>query len=338
MSIRIGRPSAGTVIGTMALCVAVGGGTAVAAGSLLPDHSVHAKQLAKGAVTHSKIAGGAVTTSKLSSGAISSLSGARGPKGARGPRGFTGPVGVTGATGATGAAGATGPAGSTGSTGPAGPQGPAGPNGSLFTQISSLGGAWFDHSDGVEGTSSIDSNGVELGGTAGNNGLAPVGGSIVNAFAGIGTNMLNGLTPADLSTISYTERYTMPTDSHGLAPYFKLKLQPGDSSTCGDDDVVYNPSVQTPGLDYAGETETFNVTAPYSTVGVNNDANPTDGTYQVALHKSTNGAGHDVSNESICFAEIILGSNSAGDGAKATINNVSFAGAGIAPITYKFGS
>jgi len=296
MKHSIKRPSPALVIGSLALCVAVGGGTAVAASSALPAHSVHTKQLARHAVTTSKIANHAVGLGKLSSSAKHALRGPRGPQGARGP---------------------------------------AGPGSTI--QVSSLGGVWVAHNDGVEGTSTIDSHGIELGGSADNGGL-----SDSNDFAGVATHLLDGLTPADLSTITYTESYTMPTDSHFAAPYFKLKLQQGsDTSTCGNDDVVYNPSVQTHNLDYAGEVETFDVTAPYSTVGVNNDANPVDGPYPVAIHSASNGAGKDVSGEQICLAEIILGGGSAADNAKATIYNVTFAGvanAGLSPRSFTFGS
>jgi len=225
-----------------------------------------------------------------------------------------------------------------GPRGARGPRGHAGQNGAGSSiPVTSLGAAWVAHNDGVEGTSTIDSHGIELGGNAGNGGL-----SNKDDYAGVATHLLDGLTPADLSTISYSESYTMPTDSHFAAPYFKLKLQQGnDASTCGNDDVVYNPSVQSPDLDYAGEVETYVVTAPYSTVGVNNDANPVDGTYPVAIHSSSNGAGADVSGEKICLAEIILGGGSAADNAKATIYNVTFAGvagAGLSSRTYSFGS
>lgn len=301
MKHHLKRPSPALVIGTMALCVAVGGGTAAATSSL-PAHSVHTKQLARHAVTNSKIASHAVSLSKLTTHAKHALKGARGPAGARGARG---PAGANG----------------TGSSIP----------------VTALGAAWVAHNDGVEGTSTIDSKGVELGGNASNGGL-----SNSNDFAGVATTLFNGLTPAQLSTISYTESYTMPTDSHFAAPYFKLKLQQGsDASTCGNDDVVYNPSVQTHNLDYAGETETFDVTAPYSTVGVDNDANPVDGAYPVAIHSASNGAGKDVSGEQICLAEIILGGGSAADSAKATINSVSVAGVAgskLSSKTYLFGS
>jgi hypothetical protein len=223
--------------------------------------------------------------------------------------------------------------GDRGPVGPQGPQGPQGPSGSTTIMVSSLGSTWKNHSDGTEGNASINAQGAQLGGTGANGGLADG-----NDFAGIATNVLNGRTPADLSTITYTESYTMPSDSHDAEPYFKLKLQPAGGA-CGDDDVVYNPIVQKDNLSYAGETETFNVTAPYSTTGVNNDANPVDGAYPVAIHSASNGAGKDVSGERICLAEIILGAGGAGTAdAKATVYDVTFAGRGLPTRTYAFGS
>jgi hypothetical protein len=83
------------------------------------------------------------------------------------------------------------------------------------------------------------------------------------------------------------------------------------------------------------------VTAPFSTVGVDNDPNPVDGPYAVAIHSDSNGAAKDVSGEQICLAEIILGGGSPSDGAKATINSVTVAGvtgSGLSSKTYRFGS
>jgi hypothetical protein len=200
-----------------------------------------------------------------------------------------------------------------------------------------LGTTWVDHSDTFGDTSSMDANGIELGGPSGG-GLGSSAPNFGN-YAGVSTDVLNGFTPAELSTISYTESYTVPGNANSVAPYFKLKLQQGsDASTCGDDDVVYNPSVQSPHIAYAGETETFEMTAPYSTVGVDNDADPTDGSYPFAMHSVSNGASADVSGEQICLAEIVLGSNAAAGGAKATVDNVTFAGAGLPSRTYSFGS
>ena len=91
-------------------------------------------------------------------------------------------------------------------------------------QVVSLGASrtWMTHSDkNGDGHASINAEGAQLGG--------PNGGGLTdsaNDYAGIATNVLNGKTPADLSTISYTESYTMQPDSNRAAPYFKLKLQP----------------------------------------------------------------------------------------------------------------
>lgn len=79
-----------TVIATVALFVAIGGGTAAYAsglinGSQIKNHSIAAKKLTKSA--------------------ISSLRGQRGPAGPAGPAGPTGPQGPKGDTGSTGLTG-----------------------------------------------------------------------------------------------------------------------------------------------------------------------------------------------------------------------------------------
>jgi hypothetical protein len=81
------------VISTLCLVLLVGGGTAYAAGEMLPKNSVGSKQIKKEAVTPAKL-------SKASKAAL------------------TGPAGSAGAAGATGA---TGPQGVKGETGPIGP-------------------------------------------------------------------------------------------------------------------------------------------------------------------------------------------------------------------------
>jgi collagen triple helix repeat protein len=91
-----------TVIATVALFVAVGGGTAAYAsglidGSQIQNHSIAAK--------------------KLTRSAISSLHGERGPAGPAGPAGPTGATGATGASGPQGPQGVQGPKGDTGSPG-----------------------------------------------------------------------------------------------------------------------------------------------------------------------------------------------------------------------------
>jgi hypothetical protein len=88
------------VAATLALFVALAGGTAYAANQLGKE-SVGTKELAKGAVT----------PAKLSKGAKNSLKGATGSQGSQGPKGDAGPKGEAGPRGETGLKGETGPAG-----------------------------------------------------------------------------------------------------------------------------------------------------------------------------------------------------------------------------------
>lgn len=93
------------VAATLALFIALAGGTAYAA-EQLGKESVGSKELAKGAVT----------PTKLSKGARNSLRGAtgpQGPQGAPGAKGDTGPQGVKGDTGPAGPITGTLPAGVT---------------------------------------------------------------------------------------------------------------------------------------------------------------------------------------------------------------------------------
>jgi hypothetical protein len=77
------------VVATLALFIALAGGTAFAATQMLPKNSVGPKQLKKGAVTPSKLAKG----SKAS---LVGATGATGPRGPQGPQGLKGEVGPTG--------------------------------------------------------------------------------------------------------------------------------------------------------------------------------------------------------------------------------------------------
>jgi hypothetical protein len=118
-----------TIVATVALFAALGGGTAIASGlvsgSSIRNHSIPAKKLTHRAIL--KLRGQQGPT------------GNTGPQGPAGATGSTGKTGATGATGKTGATGAQGPAGPAGAAGPAGPQGPVGPQGPAGgVQISSL--------------------------------------------------------------------------------------------------------------------------------------------------------------------------------------------------------
>jgi hypothetical protein len=80
------------VIATLALFLALGGASAIAA-SQLGKNSVGSKQLKKNAVTAAKIKNGAVTQAKISGAAQTALKGATGPQGPVGPVGPVGPAG-----------------------------------------------------------------------------------------------------------------------------------------------------------------------------------------------------------------------------------------------------
>ena len=114
------KPSAATVIATLALFVALGG-TGYAAGVLAPN-SVGSAQIKDGAVQSSDIKDGAIGSSDIANGAIDgaaiksgsievsdltkgALKGLDGKDGAQGPAGPAGPAGATGPTGARGPAG-----------------------------------------------------------------------------------------------------------------------------------------------------------------------------------------------------------------------------------------
>jgi hypothetical protein len=83
------------VVASLALALALAGGTAYAATQVLPKNSVGTKQLKNGAVTKAKIAPGV-----LGMGA-----GATGPAGEQGATGATGPAGGPGSSGTPGAPG-----------------------------------------------------------------------------------------------------------------------------------------------------------------------------------------------------------------------------------------
>jgi hypothetical protein len=92
-----GKLTYANVIATLALFVALAGGTAFAASQMLPKNSVGPKQLRKGAVTATKLAGSA----------RHALTGAVGPRGPEGPTGPQGPSGAAGPAGGSLPAGVT---------------------------------------------------------------------------------------------------------------------------------------------------------------------------------------------------------------------------------------
>jgi hypothetical protein len=90
-----GKLTYANVISTLCLILLVGGGTAYAAGELLPKNSVGTKQLMKEAVTPAKL-------SKTSKTALKGSNGAKGADGATGPQGPKGDKGEKGEKGDTG--------------------------------------------------------------------------------------------------------------------------------------------------------------------------------------------------------------------------------------------
>src|ERR1700761_2226975 len=100
-----GKLTYANVVATLALFVALAGGTAFAASKMLPRNSVGAKQIKKEAVT----------PVKLSKASKAALTGQDGPRGATGPQGPKGERGDQGERGEKGERGEVGP-----STGPAG--------------------------------------------------------------------------------------------------------------------------------------------------------------------------------------------------------------------------
>jgi hypothetical protein len=94
-----GKLTYSNVVATMALFVALAGGTALAASQVLPKESVGSKQIKKEAVT----------PAKLSKASKATLTGPAGPKGATGAQGPKGDTGLKGDRGEPGPS--TGPAG-----------------------------------------------------------------------------------------------------------------------------------------------------------------------------------------------------------------------------------
>ena len=123
------RLSYANVTATIALLIAVGGGTALA----LNANSVTSRAIKNGQVKRADIAANAVNSAKVANGSLRIADiggglppGPQGPTGAQGPPGATGPAGPTGPPGPTGPSGPSGPTGPTGDTGPSGPTGATG--------------------------------------------------------------------------------------------------------------------------------------------------------------------------------------------------------------------
>jgi hypothetical protein len=101
-----GKLTYANVVATIALFVALAGGTAFAATQMLPKNSVGPKQLRKDAVTPAKLA--PATTTRLT--------GPKGATGSQGPKGDTGSQGPSGFTRGFQTAASTRPAGSLGTS------------------------------------------------------------------------------------------------------------------------------------------------------------------------------------------------------------------------------
>jgi hypothetical protein len=163
-----------TVIATVALFVAVGGGTAAYAsglisGSQIKNHSIAAKKLTKSA--------------------IKSLRGKRGP------------VGPQGATGVTGATGAAGPAGPTGPIGPsntyAAPEGSGSADGATLASVTVPAGSYVLQSSLREVNQGPEAAFVECG-------LDVNGSEVAFNLNGMGPNGLPNVYVATMSLLGTT--------------------------------------------------------------------------------------------------------------------------------------
>jgi hypothetical protein len=137
--LKMRRPSPAMLVAFVALFVALGGGAATAATTLL----IHSDNIAAGAVTNHKLADRSVGVHKLKLPLRAALAkaataprgvvGQQGPQGATGPQGAIGATGDTGTTGAKGDTGTTGAKGDTGTTGAKGDTGTTGAKGDTGT-------------------------------------------------------------------------------------------------------------------------------------------------------------------------------------------------------------
>lgn len=110
---RLPLPSPSTLIASLALFLALGGGIAFAAAKLAPDSvrsatikngQVRNADLASGAVSSTKIKDGSILAKDIKRGALDGMAGARGPAGPAGPAGAPGPAGPQGPAGQAGSA------------------------------------------------------------------------------------------------------------------------------------------------------------------------------------------------------------------------------------------
>lgn len=122
---RLRQPAPGTVLGTLALIVSLGG-TSYAV-TALPRNSVGATQIRSAAVGSAEVKDRSLQRKDFAAGVV--------PSSGSGGSGAAGGSGAPGAAGSAGAAGAAGPAGAKGEPGTAGPQGPPGPTGTFAGEV-----------------------------------------------------------------------------------------------------------------------------------------------------------------------------------------------------------
>lgn len=166
------------VVATLALLLALGGGTAYAAAKLAAG-SVGSAQLRSNSVTSAKVRNGSLLAKDFKGGQLTA-----------GPRGATGSAGAVGAVGSAGATGAIGPAGSNGAVGPAGAKGDAclpsvaackGPKGDQGAPVS-----FYTRLAGITTPPKTSGNGVGIGTASCNPGDVATGGGFDQNAPGVG--------------------------------------------------------------------------------------------------------------------------------------------------------
>jgi hypothetical protein len=270
MRFQLRRPSAGLVVGVIAVSIALSG-SAVAA---------------TGALNGSKIDKNSIQIDRLTAGARQALNtpGPRGyrgytgktsARGATGAHGPAGPAGTTGSAGTQGPAGAIGAAGLTGATGPQGPVGAAGGDPNRVSVVGALstsrtvaapgwGAAMGTCTTTAAGSSSLDASGLEI--SVPND----------NAFGGAQYNPPTGVTLNDISALSYTERYNRGPTGAGSAdaPFVEIDVVTGVGTTAS---VSFPPYAQPAGsaVLIPGVWQTWDALAPDSRYSVNHGATST---------------------------------------------------------------
>jgi len=212
------RPSAGLVVGAVALFVALGGSavaaTAMLSGSQIKNGSIPLNRLSVGARNTLDQPGPrglkGATGDRGQRGKTSTrgATGDTGPAGAAGATGSQGPQGATGATGAVGAIGVTGsqgPQGVTGATGPTGPAGAPGNGGTPVVVYSDIPSPLPDSlpAEGFQAAAAAEFGGaVQLAGDERNNPLVTVVLDSYGCESGTGTSCLT--TPGSAFSLPIT--------------------------------------------------------------------------------------------------------------------------------------